>query len=221
MADGIYGTVENVAAVEEAGVRAYLALHEAGGSPRYFPKAAFVYDAERDYYVCPQGEALRYLSTWRAQRARRYKVKAKVCDACALKPRCTTNKEGRTILRHFDEGYLDRVRGYRGTYPYQKALRKRRVWVEPLFAEAKDRHGLRRFRLRGLEKVNTEALLIAAGQNIKRLVASEVWPPTRRAQAAALRPPTDATSAGPPTVTRLHRRRNMPFSRAFCNSLGR
>ncbi len=43
-----------------------------------------------------------------------------------------------------------------------KALRKRQVWVEPLFAEAKDWHGLRRFRLRGLEKVNSETLLIAA-----------------------------------------------------------
>ena len=32
--------------------------------------------------------------------------------------------------------------------------------------------GLRRFRLRGLEKVNGEALLIAAGQNLKRLLQS-------------------------------------------------
>ncbi len=32
-------------------------------------------------------------------------------------------------------------------------------WVEPLFGEAKDWHGMRRFRLRMLEKVNAEALL--------------------------------------------------------------
>lgn len=50
-------------------------------------------------------------------------------------------------------------------------MRQRHVWVEPLFAEAKDWHGLRRFRLRGLEKVNGEALLIAAGQNLKRLLS--------------------------------------------------
>ena len=67
--------------------------------------------------------------------------------------------------------YLDRVRGYHATEPYAKAMRKRQVWVEPLFAEAKDWHGLRRFRLRGLEKVNGEALLIAAGQNLKRLLS--------------------------------------------------
>ena len=54
-------------------------------------------------------------------------------------------------------------------------MRKRQVWVEPLFAEAKEWHGLRRFRLRGLEKVNGEALLIAAGQNVKRLLSYWGW----------------------------------------------
>src|SRR5262245_65351873 len=59
--------------------------------------------------------------------------------------------------------------------PYAKAMRQRQVWVEPLFAEAKGWHGLRRFRLRGLEQVNGEALLIAAGQNLKRLLSQWGW----------------------------------------------
>jgi transposase len=219
VADGIYGTVENVAAVEKAGIRAYLALHEAGGSPKLFPKAAFSYDAERDLYVCPRGETLRYWNTWKAQRARRYKAKAKACNACSLKPKCTSNKEGRTIFRHFDEEYLDRVRSYRRTHPYRKALRKRKVWVEPLFAEAKDRHGMRRFRLRGLEKVNAEALLIAAGQNLKRLVAFEGRAPEGVAQAAALRSPISATSTGRPTTPRPHRQpETCPFAGLFATA---
>lgn len=52
----------------------------------------------------------------------------------------------------------------------------RTVWrVEPLFAAAKAWHGLRRFRLRGLEHVNGEALLIAAGQKVKRLLTQRGW----------------------------------------------
>jgi hypothetical protein len=74
-----------------------------------------------------------------------------------------------------EETVLDRVRDYHATEPYAKAMRKRQVWVEPLFAEAKAWHGLRRFRLRGLEKVNGEALLIAAGQNLKRFLAARGW----------------------------------------------
>jgi hypothetical protein len=61
--------------------------------------------------------------------------------------------------------------------------------VEPLFGEAKVWHGLRRFRLRRLEKVNIEALLIASGENIKRLVAARERGPRKVAQEAALRPP--------------------------------
>jgi hypothetical protein len=49
-------------------------------------------------------------------------------------------------------------------------MRKRKVWVEPLFAEGKQWHGMRRFRLRRLWRVNGEALLLAAGQNLKRLL---------------------------------------------------
>ena len=42
-------------------------------------------------------------------------------------------------------------------------------------ARAKDWHGLRRFRLRRLWRVNCEALRIAAGQNLKRLLKKRGW----------------------------------------------
>jgi hypothetical protein len=99
------------------------------------------------------------------------------------------------LSRGLEEEYLQRVRGYGQTEAYRKALRKRAVWVEPLFAEAKEWHGSRRFRLRGLEKVNTEALMIASGQNVKRLLAFQSRGPRRPAQAAALRRP-EAPLAG-------------------------
>jgi Transposase DDE domain len=67
------------------------------------------------------------------------------------------------------------VQAYQSTAAYQKALRKRQVWVEPLVAEAKDWHGLRRFRLRHLWRVNSEALLTAAGQNLKGLLTKRGW----------------------------------------------
>ncbi len=54
-------------------------------------------------------------------------------------------------------------------------MRKRSVWVEPLFAEGKDWRGMRRFRLRRLWRVNCEALMRAAGQNLKRLLKKRGW----------------------------------------------
>ena len=216
--DTAYGTTENIAAVERAGVRAYVPLTGAGKSRAFFSKEEFAYDAEADLYRCPAGETLSPRTKNKARRLTVYKAKVGTCEACKLKTKCTDNKTGRQVLRYFDEAYVDRVRSYRGTFPYEKALRKRRVWVEPLFAEAKDRHGLRRFRLRRLEKVNAEALLVASGQNVKRLLTFGVRRPRRKAQAAALRLPGRPAAQ----ATRAKRGfcgRRADQSEAFCNRL--
>ena len=191
--DSAYGTVENIAAIEKASIRAYMALKGSGQGRPFFGKDEFTYDPNQDLYACPSGELLAPRTRNVARSLIGYRAKAGTCERCSLRSDCTTSKTGRQILRHFDEEYVDRVKGYRGTFLYEKALRKRRVWVEPLFAEAKDWHGMRRFRLRGLEKVNIEALLIASGQNTKRLLTFAGRRPKKMAQAAALRPPVATT----------------------------
>ena len=110
------------------------------------------------------------------------------------------------------------MRNYAGTHPYEKALRKRKVWIEPLFGEAKDWHGMRRFRLRRLEKVNIEALLIASGQNVKRLLAYGGRRPKNLAQAAALRP-LAVTSHRINCARKHFARRSRWSTRAFFNTL--
>jgi hypothetical protein len=92
--------------------------------------------------------------------------------------------------------------------------------VEPLFAETKDWHGMRRFRLRRLGKVTIEALLIASGQNVKRLLAFGGCRPKKLAQSAALRPP--AATGREISRAREHRaERSWLPTRAFFNSLDR
>ena len=98
-----------------------------------------------------------------------YRAKAAGCASCSLETRCTTSKNGRQVRRSPGERYVDRVRGYWETEPYRKAIRRRKGWVDPLLAEAKGWHGMRRFRLRTSWRANVEALLVAAGQNLKRL----------------------------------------------------
>ena len=187
--DAAYCTRKNITAVEKAGIRAYVALLEQGKRTSLFTIDAFAYDAERDVYTCPRGEILRRQGHDHRGGYVRYAAKASACDACPLKSKCTNRAKGRWVSRSLEEEYLERVRAYRDTQPYRKALRKRAVWVEPLFAEAKGWHGAGRFRLRRLEKVNTEALMTAAGQNVKRLLAFGTRRPKRPSQAAALRRP--------------------------------
>jgi hypothetical protein len=40
---------------------------------------------------------------------------------------------GRMLHRSFDASFVEQVRAHQDTEPYQKALRKRKVWVEPMF----------------------------------------------------------------------------------------
>ena len=173
--DAKYGTTENIVALEDAGIRAYVPLTDFAHRTDFYGHDDFVFDPERDEYRCPEGHPLHRYSTKRTEGVVAYRAEAAVCNTCPVKAKCTTSDHGRKVQRSFFIDYLDTVRGYHETETYKKAIRKRQVWVEPLFAEAKEWHGLRRLRLRGLMNANIEGLLIATGQNLKRFLAASGW----------------------------------------------
>ncbi len=175
IADTTYGTAENIRELEASGIRAYVPLPDWEQHSPYFGRSLFTYDAEQNVYRCPQAQVLRWRKAKYTDRVDIYRADAAVCNACPLKAACTTSDHGRQLTRPFDADYLERVRGYHETADYKQAMRKRKVWIEPLFGEAKQWHGLRQFRLRGLQKVNMEGLFIAAGQNLKRLLRAKGW----------------------------------------------
>jgi transposase len=173
--DTTYGTLENIVALENQGIRAYVPLPDFDQRTPYYGTSQFAYDPERDEYRCPQDHALRRRKTKYTEEVVVYQAEGATCRACPVKAACTESDQGRQVRRSFYVEYLDRVRGYHQTAVYEQAMAKRKVWVEPLFGEAKDWHGLRRFRLRRLWKVNAEALLTATGQNLKRLLRQRGW----------------------------------------------
>lgn len=176
IADTTYGTIDNIRALEnEEGIRAYVPLPDWEHQRPYYGPAQFIYDSERDVYVCPEGTLLRPFRRSFQQERVQYRAKAAICTACPVKAACTASDEGRVVHRSFHAEYLERVRAYHETEEYQRAMRKRKVWIEPLFGEAKQWHGMRQFRLRGLQKVNMEGVFIAAGQNLKRLLSARGW----------------------------------------------
>jgi transposase len=169
-ADTTYGTIETIVPIEDAGIAAYLPLPDWDHRTPYFGASRFSYDPDTDTYRCPAGQTLRRDHAKHTEAKIVYQAAPGICEACALKPQGTPSTEGRRIHCSMDETYLDRIRAYHQTEPYQKAMRKRKVWVEPIFAEAKLWHGMRRFRLRRLWRVSIEALMIASVQNLKRLL---------------------------------------------------
>jgi transposase len=169
-ADAKYGTAPNIAGLEKAGIKAFVPIPDISKRTGLYHSDQFQYNREENHYICPQGQILKLHARRRGEQVISYRALAQVCNACPVKHECTRSKSGRQIFRSFHQEFIERVKGYHETNEYQKSMRKRGVWVEPLFGEAKQFHQLTRFRLRPLKKVNIEGLIVAAGQNIKRLL---------------------------------------------------
>ena len=168
--DSKYGTIDNIVALLAEGILPFTPRTDFQSQSEFYSRELFQYDAQKDVYICPEGQPLTRQGQYKANRSIVYRGKTKTCNACPVKSACTTNKGGRTIHRSVFQDELDQAAALRETEAYRKAMRKRQVWVEPLFGEAKQWHGLRRFRLRRIWRVNIEALMIASVQNIKRLL---------------------------------------------------
>jgi hypothetical protein len=148
---------------------------EKKSSHELYPKSAFVYDEAQDVYVCPAGEHLRPCTKGR-DRTLRYQVYAtRVCSTCALKTQCTSSRKGRRIKRYEGEEYKEAMREVLAN-PRARAMYRRRMSIsEPVFAEFRERLGLRRFRRRGLRGVRAEAGLYSMALNLKRALNHPAW----------------------------------------------
>ncbi len=168
--DSRYGTTENIVGLFASGIQPYT-LRPEFRKPSKYPYETFRYDPEQDIYYCPEGNVLKRGAWDRDHLTIIYQASVRDCRPCPVRQHCTTaTRKGRRISRSFFQEDLDRAVALRKRPDFAKAIRKRAVWVEPLFGEAKQWHGVHKFRLRRLWRVNIEALLVASVQNIKRLL---------------------------------------------------
>ena len=84
--DTTYGTVENIVAIEDAGIQAYVPLPDLRSRrPGFFAQADFTYDAERDEYACPQHHPLKRETAKYSEEVVVYRAPAATCNACPVK----------------------------------------------------------------------------------------------------------------------------------------
>lgn len=134
-----------------------------------FQKKHFRYDEKRDVYVCP-AEALLVYSTTDRNGYRHYRSDPAVCQRCEQRQRCTQNsKAQKTITRHVWEASKEEANRLRLTKWGKKIYARRKETVERSFADAKQHHGHRYARFRGLSKVQMQCLLAATAQNMKKM----------------------------------------------------
>jgi transposase len=135
----------------------------------YFYKRDYVYDRAQDVYLCPNGERLAYRTTNR-QGYREYASSPTQCAHCPKKGQCTQSANGvKVVIRHVWEDHKEAVDAHRLTETGRRLYKRRKETVERSFADAKELHGHRYARFRGLAKVRAQALLAGACQNMKKM----------------------------------------------------
>ena len=95
--DKKYGSEENLVAIEGQGVHAYIPIADVDHRTSFFNIEDFAFDAERDVYVCPAGKELHVDRAHSTERSLRYRARARECNHCPLKARCTTSTQGRSL----------------------------------------------------------------------------------------------------------------------------
>jgi transposase len=133
-----------------------------------FSRGDFVFDQERNVYICPGGRELTSTGNIDQGHIVYYRANKKDCSACLLKPKCTTAPM-RKVTRDLNEDVRDSVRALANTEAFQNSSRERKK-VEMRFAHMKRILKLDRLRLRGLSGARDEVLLTATAQNLRRLV---------------------------------------------------
>lgn len=152
-------------------------------------KAAFIYDAEKDRYVCPMGQTLDYShdKPYNRDGAKgTYRIyQCAACAGCPLAHKCLPkNATERRISRDEFEASRERMAARMKSEEGKARYKRRSHAAETPFAVFKTVMNFRQFLLRGLEKVKLEQHWISVAYNLKKLTrykAAQILAATRPA----------------------------------------
>jgi hypothetical protein len=135
----------------------------------YFYKRDYRYEEKLDVYICPNGQLLPYRTTNR-EGYRQYHSDPQQCIHCPVRQKCTQSSNAtKVVTRHVWESSRERMDQHRLSRVGKRIYKRRKETVERSFADAKQLHGHRYARMRGLDKVQQQCLLAATAQNIKKI----------------------------------------------------
>lgn len=135
----------------------------------FFKKYEYVYDEYYDCYICPVNEILHY-STTNREGYREYKSNPVVCKDCSERHRCTESKNyTKVVTRHVWEAYMEQAEDYRHMQGMKNIYQQRKETIERVFADAKEKHGMRYTQYRGLAKIKMELTLLFGCMNLKKM----------------------------------------------------
>lgn len=139
-------------------------------NPTKMGKKEFRYDKSADVFLCKNGCPLTPRGISRKSGYITYRSNKKDCDSCPFRDQCLTKSSTtKTLVRHIWQDDLDEVELIRHTEYHERYYRLRSLTIERVFADAKEKFGLRYTRHRGKQRVFHETLFIFACMNLKKM----------------------------------------------------
>lgn len=129
----------------------------------------YVEDAYYNCVVCPEYKALPYATTNR-EGYREYKSRPYICKECPTRHLCMDNKNcQKTVQCHIWQEYLEIAEDIRHSEIGKESYALRKQTIERVFADAKEKHGMRYTRYRGLARVTVWIKMKYAAMNLKKM----------------------------------------------------
>ena len=167
--DAGYNTTGICRKLSQLGIEGALGRRRGCHAKGRWGKYRYIFERESDRYICPAGGELVYVTTDRLG-YRHYRADKTLCPGCAHTDVCLSpSQRVKTIHRHIWEDAKDRCSAFTRTEVGRAIYERRKETVERSFADAKELHGLRYARMRGVSKVMEQCLLTAAAQNMKKM----------------------------------------------------
>lgn len=180
--DNGYLSGENLKALEEAGIDAYVATHKGEKknavpleeSTRRLVKSDFEYNEADNTFTCPNGQVLEMIREDKNGR-RIYQGDIKNCEGCAWRERCSQSGKGeaRTVTGDQNEALRQQMNRKMEEPTSKEIYKQRKVIVEPAIGHIKN-GGFTGFSVRGLDKVAGEFSLVCTVHNIKKFVGAAI-----------------------------------------------
>ncbi|MCK4886526.1 MAG: transposase [Planctomycetes bacterium] len=171
-ADKAYGIGENYKYLYENGITPCIS-HSKPNSNRHsdFNCDKFLYDSKHNCYICPADKQLKFSHFSRNKNASIYRASREICQQCQHFQKCVTSKNtGRHIQRNANGKYIEWADNCLSTYQRKRLMARRKYKAEGSFADAANNHGFKRSRFRGIDKMKIQNLMIAAIQNLRKLL---------------------------------------------------
>lgn len=172
VADKAYGIGENYKYMHDNNITPCIS-HKVYKKTQHndFLSSKFTYDKTHDCYICPAGFKLKYRQSKPSDNCKIYHIDRQTCEQCPYFDKCVSStKRGRQVQRSNYAQYYEWSDNCLGKHERRDLMSRRKAKVEGSFADAANNHGFKRARWRGIVKVQIQNLIIAATQNLRKLM---------------------------------------------------